>query len=172
MSKSELPLAPNPGAGVNMSGEYTKFMELSVTYPRSTTGQQTWQSPTSNITYTTIGSTYDNQGQQGLLLLLKDALKSYMLLASEVWTIDTANLLPTTGWDASSSTYAYEYNFADPTVTESDVVAVCVDKDSLAAAQACGLAPANDSYNGGFTFYANVAPSEAIIFDYIVWKAV
>jgi len=172
MSKSELPLAPNAGSGVNMSDEYKKFMELSVTYPRSTTGQQTWQSTTSNITYTTIGSTHDGEGLQGLLLVLKDALRSYMLLASEIWTIDTTNTLPTTGWEASGSNYAYEYSFADTTVSDDDMVGVSVDKDSEADASECGLAPANDSYDGGFTFYANSAPSSPIIFDYIVWKAV
>ena len=172
MAKSELPLAPNAGTGVNMSAERAKYDELGMTYPRSTTGNLSWLSTTSNITYATIGTVYDGQGQQGLYLLLKDALHDYMLFASEIWIIDKSNTLPITGWVASGSDYAYEYDFADTTVTEDDMVGVSVDKDSEADALECGLAPANDSYDGGFTFYADSAPSSPIIFDYIVWKAV
>jgi len=172
MAKSELPLAPNASSGVNMSDERAKYDELGMTFPRSTTGNLSWTSATSGITYATIGTDYDGDGQQGLYLLLKDAMADYMLFASEVWTIDTANTLPTSGWVASGSDYAYEYDFADTTVTEDDIVDVKIDKDSISDASACGLSPANDSYNGGFTFYANSAPSTAIIFDYVVTKVV
>ena len=171
MAKSELPLAPNAGTGVNMSGEYLKYIELSTTFPRSTTGQQSYLSTTSNITYATIGTNYDNQGQQGLYLLLKDAMHDYMLMASEVWTIDTANTLPTTGWVASSSNYDYEYDFADTMITENDFIDVAFDKDSQADVSACGLSASVDSYDGGFTFYANSAPSNPIIFDYIIHRS-
>ena len=170
MAKSELPLAPNAGTGVNMSDEYLKFIELATTYPRSTTGNLSWTSTTSNITYATVGTSYDSQGQQGLYLLLKDAMEDYMLFASEVWTFDTANTLPVSGWSVSGSNYDYEYDFADTIITEDDIVFVSIDKDSIADAQSCGLSSAADSYDGGITFYADSAPGTAIIFDYVIMR--
>jgi hypothetical protein len=172
MAKSELPLAPNASSGVNMSDEYLKFIELATTYPRSTTGNLSWTSTTSNVVYATIGTVYDGMGQQGQYLLLKDAMKDYMLFASEVWTIDTGNTLPTTGWVASGSDYDYEYDFADTSITENDIVGIFIDKDSIVDAVTCGLAPANDSYDGGVILYASGAPSVAIVFDYIVWRII
>lgn len=170
MAKSELPLAPNASTGVNMSSEYLKFIELVGTWPRSTTGNVSFTSTTSGITYATVGSAYDGDGQQGLYLLLKDAMEDYMLFASEIWTIDTANTLPTSGWAASGSDYDYEYDFVDTTITEDDIVFVSIDKDSIADALSCGLSSAADSYDGGITFYADSAPGTAIIFDYVIMR--
>ena len=74
-TKQNLP--NNPTTTANFTGEQGKMQELSSKYPRTTTGNLSYTSPTSTIVYNTAtydGGTYANQGEQGLFLVLQDAL--------------------------------------------------------------------------------------------------
>ena len=77
-------LLNNPTTPSNLTGESNYLKSLADTYPRSTTGQLSYTSTTSGITYATTGSAYNNQGQQGLMLLIQDALTDYMLFAEDI----------------------------------------------------------------------------------------
>ena len=71
--KDNLPVAvPMNGSGWNsnnLTGEAQKIVELSLKTDRSTSGNVSWTSTTSNVTYSTTDG-YNNQGEDGLLKLL------------------------------------------------------------------------------------------------------
>lgn len=61
--------------------EMQKYIQISNNPLRTTSGQATYQNPRTLASYTTVGSAYDNQGEQGLGLLLYNVspnLKQYI----------------------------------------------------------------------------------------------
>lgn len=74
-----------PRSPVNYSGEYVKYQELILKYTAlSTTGNATWLSPSSGISYpATTG------GESQLLTLLQTALSNYLLNATKWNSIQT-----------------------------------------------------------------------------------
>jgi len=81
MTKSNLP--NNSLTNDNLTAEAIHLTTLYNTKPRSSSGQVSFISSTSGITYTTLGSVYDNQGQEGLLQVLQLALDNYLILADD-----------------------------------------------------------------------------------------
>lgn len=72
----------------NYTSEANYLKTLYDTKPRSNSGNISFTSTTSGIIYTTTGSLYDSQGQEGLLLILQDALKDYGFNAGDYNTIN------------------------------------------------------------------------------------
>ena len=75
MAKSNLPKT--------LGSDYTKLSELAVKYNRTTTGNTSYTSPSSSVTYNTAGTAYDGQGEEGLLALLQIALANYIITAPD-----------------------------------------------------------------------------------------
>jgi hypothetical protein len=76
MAKSNL-----PDAYVQEEIEYNYLYLLGAT--RTTTGNVSWTSTSSTITYNTAGGAYDNQGQYGLMMLIQTAILSYLIVAAD-----------------------------------------------------------------------------------------
>lgn len=81
------------------------------------------------------------------------------------FTILTSQTIPSTGWGASSSDYAYELSFAITGLLTTDIVKVYLDKDSQDIAQAAELSSSNDSTSGYLVLYANNVPTESMTAD-------
>jgi len=81
MVKSNLP--NNSLTNDNLTAEAIHLTTLYNTKPRSSSGQVSFISSTSGVTYTTLGSAYDNQGQEGLLQVLQLALDNYLIVADD-----------------------------------------------------------------------------------------
>ena len=81
MAKSNLP--NNSLTNDNLTAEAIHLTTLYNTKPRSSSGQASFISSTSGFTYTTLGSDFDNQGQEGLLQVLQLALDSYLVTADD-----------------------------------------------------------------------------------------
>jgi hypothetical protein len=84
MAKSDLLNSPNSSS--NLTGESSELDRLFKKYPRSTTGNIVFVSSTSGTTYdmaTYLSGLYNNQGEQGMLLLLQSVLANYMINASD-----------------------------------------------------------------------------------------
>jgi len=100
--------------------EYKQFNYLFTLYPRSTTGDPSFTSASSAIVYDTLtykAGIYANQGQEGLLLILQDALKDYMLTAEDINTLSNnvetllnvhTNLAPIYATDAEQNVSLWE----------------------------------------------------------------
>jgi hypothetical protein len=89
--KYDLPNHATNGAN-NLSSERDKYNTLSSTFPRTVNGNLTWTSTTTGTTYNTAtydGGTFANQGEEGLMLLLKDVLAEYMLVADDYNDLST-----------------------------------------------------------------------------------
>lgn len=67
----------------NLTAEANYLKTLYDTKPRSNSGQASYTSTTSGVVYTTVGSVYDSQGQEGLLQILQIALKNYGFSATD-----------------------------------------------------------------------------------------
>lgn len=86
---SKLNLPNNPTTTANMTGELKDFNALSITFPRTTVGNLIYPlagSYPSGLTYNTAtyaGGLYANQGQQGMFLILQDALTNYLVFAND-----------------------------------------------------------------------------------------
>jgi len=88
--KLDLPNAS--GSTSNYTAEMTEYERLYKLKPRSQTGEVIFTSSTSSATYNTAtayGGLYGNQGQQGMLLILKTVLNDYLLTASDFNDIST-----------------------------------------------------------------------------------
>jgi len=70
-----------PDAYVQEEIEYNYLYLLGAT--RTTTGNISWTSTSSGITYNTTGGAYDNKGQYGLMMLIQAAIMSYLIIASD-----------------------------------------------------------------------------------------
>jgi len=81
MAKSNLP--NNSLTNDNLTAEAIHLTTLYNTKPRSSSGQVSFISLTSGVTYTTLGSDFDNQGQEGLLQVLQLALDNYLVTADD-----------------------------------------------------------------------------------------
>ena len=81
MAKSNLP--NDSLTNDNLTAEAIHLTTLYNTKPRSSSGQVSFISSTSGVTYTTLGSVYDNQGQEGLLQVLQLALNNYLIVAAD-----------------------------------------------------------------------------------------
>jgi len=81
MAKSNLP--NDSLTNDNLTAEAIHLTTLYNTKPRSSSGQASFISSTSGFTYTTLGSAYDNQGQEGLLQVLQLALDNYLVTADD-----------------------------------------------------------------------------------------
>ena len=66
----------------SMVQEVLKLQELLLKV-RSSSGQLSFTSSSSGVTYLTTGSAYDNMGETGLLSLIKIALGSYQIVATD-----------------------------------------------------------------------------------------
>ena len=75
--------------------------------------------------------------------------------------------IPTTGWIASSTDYAYELTVPDINIVSTDILSIAIDKNDLDTAMDCELAPAVDSSTGAYTFYANSVPAATIAYTYV-----
>lgn len=62
------------------------------------------------------------------------------------------------GWTLDESTGLYKLNIEDAEATESSVVNINLDLVSLEVAENCGLKPVTESYDGGFSIYAESHP--------------
>jgi hypothetical protein len=86
-NKISLPNSPTI-ASSNLVSEKNEMLRLADLFPRSTSGNIIFNAPISGQTYNTAtfgGGAFQNQGQQGMLLLLQDVLKDYN------WTAADAN---------------------------------------------------------------------------------
>ena len=81
MTKLNLP--NNSLTNDNYTSEANYLKTLYDTKPRSSTGQSSFTSSTSGVVYTTTGTLYDSQGQEGLLQILQLALASYGISATD-----------------------------------------------------------------------------------------
>jgi microcystin-dependent protein len=61
----------------------TKYRELFEKHPRTTTGDLIFTSTTSGDVYSTLASIYHGQGEEGLMLLLRDELADYMISSDD-----------------------------------------------------------------------------------------
>jgi len=76
----------------NYTAEMTEYERLYKLKPRSQTGNITFTSGTSGAVYTTAssyGGVYANQGQQGMLTILRTAMGDYLLTAADYNEINT-----------------------------------------------------------------------------------
>jgi len=73
----------------NYTSEMKQYEYLYLLSPRSSSTNISFTSTTSGITYDTTGTVYDNQGQEGMLLLLQNALKDYLISADDYNGIST-----------------------------------------------------------------------------------
>jgi len=78
--------------------------------------------------------------------------------------------LPTTGWVANTGENTLKYDLLITDVTVDNWVDVTVDKDYQDVAQEMELNPTVEEYNGGITFFANIAPTVNIPIRYKVVK--
>lgn len=91
------------GTNINFTSEATYLTTLYNTKPRSSSGNVNFISLTSSINYTTVGTAYDGLGQEGLLLVLQDALKNYIPTAEDFNNKSDA-IFPTAGGTATALT--------------------------------------------------------------------
>ncbi len=80
-SKQDLPISSSTNS--NYTSEYNYMITLINTKPRSSSGDVSFTSTTSSVVYQTAGTAYANQGQEGLLLVLQNALNSYLINSSD-----------------------------------------------------------------------------------------
>lgn len=93
MAKQDLPNSSSTNA--NYTAEMTEYERLYKLKPRTQSGDISYTSSTSGTVYNTVtygGGIYANQGQQGMMLVLRTVLADYLLLAADLNAIiDTAN---------------------------------------------------------------------------------
>jgi len=83
MAKQNL---PNSTTELNLVSEKNHYLYLYDLKPRSAIGNISFTSTTSGETYSTetyLSGYFENQGQEGLLLILKDVLKDYLITADD-----------------------------------------------------------------------------------------
>jgi len=83
MTKQNL---PNSTTELNLVSEKNHYLYLYDLKPRSAIGNVSFTSTTSGETYSTetyLSGYFENQGQEGLLLILKDVLKDYLISADD-----------------------------------------------------------------------------------------
>lgn len=157
---------PNPN---NLSDEMQKIYALSIKTNRSNVGQIAYNSSTSGISYNTVNypAVIDiyNKGETGLYNLLIQELNEYMVLAEDLNTNGTG-IIPITDWTANIGDYAYKVSVVIDKIINSDIVNICIDKESIDIAASCAICPTNESYNGGIIIYAKKIPTEPIPFTY------
>jgi hypothetical protein len=162
---------PNPN---NLSDEMQKIYALSIKTNRSNTGQLTYNSSTSGISYNTVDypsvSSIYNKGETGIYNLLVQELNEYMLSSGDLNTYGNTGAIAITGWTSNSGEYSYKLNIPIAGVLSTHIVSVIIDKDNMNTAVQCFLSAANDSYDGGITVYAKLVPTSVINFTYIVYK--
>jgi len=86
----------------SLLSEYQQFNTLLDLETRTSSGDIVFVSVSSGVTYSTLtysGGLYNNQGQNGMLLILKDALTNYIIFAEDLNTLTTniSNLAGTSG---------------------------------------------------------------------------
>ena len=88
---------------INELQEYQIYVLLGSA--KTTTGQVSFTSTSSSVTYDTTGSSYDNQGQTGMMYLLKDTLEDFLITAANYNSLAIpgevkcfASATPTTGY--------------------------------------------------------------------------
>jgi len=116
MTKLNLPNS-NSGGVNNLVSEYLQFDYLFKLNPRSTSGNIVFTSATSGITYDSSnynGGIYSSLGQEGMLMVLQDALKSYLITADDYNGINTS----ITNHIATASTETVSGHVELATVTE------------------------------------------------------
>ena len=90
-TKYDLPNSSSSSS--NYTAEMTEYERLYKLKPRTQTGNVSYASATSGIAYSTAtygGGIYANQGEQGMLLVLKVVLTDYLLVASDFNNVETA----------------------------------------------------------------------------------
>ena len=70
-----------PDSYVQEQIQYNNLYLLGST--RTAIGQTSWTSTSSGITYNTTGSSFDNQGQYGLMMLIQAAIINYLIVATD-----------------------------------------------------------------------------------------
>jgi|GEM_PF-6281891 len=115
--KLNLPNA-NSGGINNLVSEYIQFDYLFKLSPRSSSGNISFTSATSGIIYDTtnyLSGIYTNLGQEGMLMVLQDALKSYLITADDYNGINDSINNHTSL--SSSETVSAHIKLATPTET-------------------------------------------------------
>jgi hypothetical protein len=82
----------------NLTSEKTEYLRL-YDLIRSSSGDLVFTSTSSGVVYSTLtylSGAYANQGEEGMLLILQDALEDYLLFAADINTINT-NITTLTG---------------------------------------------------------------------------
>ena len=90
MTKVNLP--NNSTTTSNLTSEIVYYDTLYKTKPRSDSGDLIYISTSSTTTYDTTSyssGAYANQGEEGMLLILQDALEDSLLFAADINTINT-----------------------------------------------------------------------------------
>jgi hypothetical protein len=112
-----------------LGSDYSKFNELALKYNRTTTGNTSYVSPSSGVTYNTLGTAYAGQGEEGLCALLQIALEDYIILALDFNNkIDTGALSDTditvddSGFDTLTGTDQGDINANIDTLLTADTI--------------------------------------------------
>jgi hypothetical protein len=70
-----------PSQYIDEKNKYNELFDLG--FNRTSTGQIEFTSNTSGTVYNIAGTDYDDLGQTGMMLLLKDVLDSYLITAED-----------------------------------------------------------------------------------------
>ena len=76
--------------------------------------------------------------------------------------------IPTTGWSASATDYAYELDITISGVLATDFVEIFLDKDSQDIASDINLSPSVDEATDTITIYADKVPTSTLSYKYRV----
>lgn len=159
----------------NVSDEAQKIQTLAYKLNRSNTGQLSYTSASSGISYNTVDNSSDvtiyNKGETGLYNLLIKNMNNYMITSSDIGTFGTATIA-TTGWASEiNGDYSYKLNIAIAGVLSTHIVDIKLDKSYVSSiVLTAGICPSNDSYDGGVTIYAKHIPTSPINFTYTITK--
>lgn len=157
----------------NLSDEMNTIETLAKKLTRSNVGQLNYTSLSSGISYNTANYSSDssiyNKGETGLYNLLIKELDEYILQAKDLNEYGTGTIT-TTNWNTSSGGYRYQKDISISGLTSNQIINITIDKNSMTTAIDAVLCPTNDSYDGGFTIYAQFIPKSNINFSYTILK--
>jgi hypothetical protein len=129
---------PNSSGNTNnLTAEANYLNQLYNTKPRSSTGDVSYLSTTSGINYTTSGTLWQGQGQEGLLLVLQNALSQYLITAIDFNSkLDNSNYIQTIPYavaTGSSNTYSVTPSPAPTSYVDGMAVSVKINSTCTGA---------------------------------------
>lgn len=157
----------------NLSDEMQTIEALAKKLTRSNVGQLNYTSLSSGISYSTANYSSDssiyNKGETGLYNLLIKELDEHILQAKDFNEYGTGTIT-NTNWNTSSGGYRYQKDVLISGLLSSHIINITIDKSSMITAIDAVLCSTNDSYDGGFTVYAQFIPKSNIDFTYTIFK--